>query len=98
VEVVDGYRAALALTAEVLPPGTVVPVPREILLELLGAVIAAPDSEPDRMLTAVEVAKVLGTTTRWVYSHANQLGGKRLSRRCVRFPESAIRRRMERRQ
>ncbi len=91
-------HAALLLTAQALPPGTAVPVVRETLIDILSANTApAPDS-PDRMLTAAEVGNLLGTTERWVYAHADQLGGKRLSRRCLRFAESAIRRRLERRQ
>ena len=89
--------AGLRELAASLPPGTAVPVPREWLLELLAS-NSPPISKPaERMLTAEEVAPLLNTTLRWVYSHANQLGGKRLSRRCLRFPESAIRRRIERR-
>ncbi len=86
--------------AESLPPGTAVPVPREWLLELLSADTAQTngDSAADRMLTAAQVGELLGTTDRWVYAHADKLGGKHLSRRCLRFPESAIRRRLERRQ
>jgi hypothetical protein len=91
------YRAALLVTAQALPPGCAVPVPREWLLELLEG-SPAPTAEAEKMLTAAEVGKLLGTEKRWVYNHANQLGVKRLSRRCLRFPESAIRRRLERRQ
>jgi hypothetical protein len=91
-------RAALLLTTQALPPGTAVPVVRETLLELLSAGAAPSPDSPDRMLTAAEVGELLSTTERWVYAHADQLGGKRLSRRCLRFPETAIRRRMERRQ
>jgi predicted DNA-binding transcriptional regulator AlpA len=50
----------------------------------------------DRVLTADQVAGLLGTTVRWVYAHASELGVRRLSRRCVRFSESAIRRRLAR--
>jgi predicted DNA-binding transcriptional regulator AlpA len=92
--VTPDYRAALLLTAQALPPGTALPVPREMLLELLTANAAYPALNPERMLTAEEVAKLLGTTDRWVYAHSDQLGGKHLSRRCLRFPESAIRRRI----
>lgn len=51
----------------------------------------------ERWLTAEEVAERLGVSVRWCYDHADQLGGKRLSRRCLRFPESAVRRYLERR-
>jgi len=49
------------------------------------------------MLTAAAVAQQLQTSARWVYDHADELGGKRLSRRCLRFPEEAVRRYVERR-
>jgi hypothetical protein len=100
------YRAALLVTAAALPAGSAVPVPREWLLELLSSspAPAPPDVLTERMLTAEEVAELLnipktekGKAPRWVYNHADQLGGKRLSRRCLRFPESAVRRYLERR-
>ena len=43
-----------------------------------------PNGEP--MLTPAAVAEQLGTSARWVYDHADELGGTRLSRRCLRFP------------
>ena len=55
----------------------------------------APTSEP--MLTPAAVAKRLGTSARWVYDHADELGGKRLSPRCLRFPDADVRRYLERR-
>ena len=55
----------------------------------------APTGEP--MLTPAAVAKQLGTSARWVYDHADELGGKRLSPRCLRFGEEAVRRYLERR-
>ena len=91
------YHAALLVTAQALPAGTAVPILRETLIELLRANGTAAPLPTERMLKVVAVAEMLGTTKRWVYAHANQLGGKRLSRRCLRFPESVIRRRMERR-
>ena len=51
----------------------------------------------EHMLTAAAVAQQLQTSARWVYDHAEELGGKRLSRRCLRFPEAGIRRYVERR-
>lgn len=51
----------------------------------------------EQLLTADEVAARLGVSPRWVYDHAHQLGGKRLSRRCVRFPAAGVRRYLERR-
>ena len=55
----------------------------------------ASDGEP--LLDAKAVAEQLGTSARWVYDHAEELGGKRLTRRCLRFPEAAVRRYVERR-
>lgn len=57
----------------------------------------AESAAPDRWLTAAQVAKLLETSQRWVYDHADELGAKRLSRRCVRFSEVAVRRHLERR-
>ena len=89
----NGHRAHLRALADALPPGSAVPVPREWLLELLAnSPVVSADTVPERWLTAVEVAELLSTPERWVYNHADQLGGKRLSRRCLRFPESGVRR------
>ncbi len=59
---------------------------------------AVPHEVPngETLLTAEAVAKQLGTSARWVYDHADDLGGKRLSPRCLRFPDSAVRRYVER--
>ena len=62
-----------------------------------GAPKVGGESNGEPMLTAEAVAKQLQTSARWVYDHADELGGKRLSRRCLRFPEAAIRRYVERR-
>lgn len=53
--------------------------------------------EADHLLDADAVAARLGTSVRWVYQHADQLGGRRLSRRCLRFSEPAVSRYLERR-
>ena len=55
----------------------------------------SPNGEP--LLSAAAVAEQLGTSARWVYDHADELGGKRLTRRCLRFPEGTVRRYVERR-
>ncbi len=50
-------------------------------------------SGKDRLLTAREAAAVLGVSARWIYDHADELPGtQRLSRRCLRFSENALRR------
>jgi hypothetical protein len=57
----------------------------------------ASDTQAARWLTAGEVAALLHVSERWAYDHAAELGGRRLSRRCVRFSEAAVRRHLERR-
>jgi Helix-turn-helix domain len=49
--------------------------------------------DKDKLLTPQEAAEILGQTVRWVYRHAKQWTfAKRLSRKCLRFPENALRR------
>jgi excisionase family DNA binding protein len=48
---------------------------------------------PDRLLTAVQAAAVLGVSKRWLYEHAGRLPfARRLSRRALRFSEAGLRR------
>ena len=54
-----------------------------------------PRSGKDRLLSAKEAAQVLGVSPRWIYDHADDLGGQRLTPRCLRFSESALRRWLE---
>ena len=94
--------ADLRRALELLPEGASLTLGREVLLAALGgngAAPSAPDPEPgaECLLTARDVAERLSTSARFVYDHQAQLGGKRLSRRCLRFPEAAVRRYMERR-
>lgn len=96
--VVADYREQLRALADALPAEGGVTIPVAWLRGLLAGSGQPSVPTVEKMLNAVEVSRLLGTTERWVYSHANQLGGKRLSRRCLRFPESGIRRRIERRQ
>ena len=44
----------------------------------------------DRHLTADEVADRLSVSSKWVYEHATDLGGVKLSNGCVRFPAQAL--------
>ncbi len=55
-----------------------------------------PRSGKDRLLSAKKAAELLGVSERWVYDHADEIGAQRLSQRCLRFSEKALRRRMER--
>jgi excisionase family DNA binding protein len=97
---IERYQITLETTVE----GTMAPTAAmlERFLEDLrtlptGDVAMSVAREPDRLLTPAEVAELLGTSVRWVYDHQTQLGGRRLSRRCLRFPEAAVRRYLERR-
>ena len=56
---------------------------------------ARPRPGKDRLLSAKEAAELLAVSTRWVYDHADDLGGQRLTPRCLRFSESALRRWLE---
>jgi hypothetical protein len=58
---------------------------------------APPPTGGEPLLTAAAVAQQLHTSTRWVYDHADELGGKRLTRRALRFPEGALARYLARR-
>jgi hypothetical protein len=40
-------------------------------------VVAAPIEQPGRVLNAAQVGRLLGRDRRWVYAHAEQLGGFR---------------------
>jgi predicted DNA-binding transcriptional regulator AlpA len=84
----------LKRAAELLPPGSLVTLSREALLAAIDEppVPTADEAsvESERLLTAEEVAERLGTSSRWVYDHADRLGVRRLSRRCVRFSSRAV--------
>jgi len=91
-------RLHLQALADALPADGAATVPVAWLRALLANRSATPVAEPtEHMLTAEEVADLLSTPKRWIYNHAHQLGGKHLSRRCLRFPESAVQRYLERR-
>ena len=48
--------------------------------------------EGDHFLTPEEAAKILGVTVPWLYRHAARLPfTRRLSRKCLRFSEAAVR-------
>ncbi len=54
-------------------------------------------AEPDRLLTAREVADRLRVKPWFVYAHRKALGGVSVSPRVTRFPESAVTRYLARR-
>lgn len=49
-----------------------------------------------RLLTAREVTERLGTSARWVYRHAKELGVVQLSEHKIRFSEAGVRRFLKR--
>jgi predicted DNA-binding transcriptional regulator AlpA len=82
----------LQRAAELLPTGATITLSREAILEALAGVSApAPVAlAPDVMLTAMQAAERLGVSKRWVYDHADKIGGRSLTARCVRFSSRAI--------
>jgi hypothetical protein len=88
---------------ELLPTGAALTLSREALLEALGGGATMPDIAPapaadvEEWLTAEQTAKLLNTSTRWVYDHSGELGARKLSRRCIRFSSRAVARRLARR-
>ena len=57
--------------------------------------VASTNGEP--MLTATELARQLNVSARYVYDHQDELGGKRVSPRLLRFPRAAVQRYLEQR-
>jgi len=102
-ELIDAYRRRAAEAAVVGASAPLASVYEAVVAELAplagenGAARSASSPPADRWLSASQVADLLGTSTRWVYDHAEQFGAKRLSRRCLRFSEAAVRRHLERR-
>jgi len=58
--------------------------------------LVAPVPGPDRLMTAEEVASRLCASVPFVYTHADELGGCRLSERMLRFRESDVERYVKR--
>jgi excisionase family DNA binding protein len=96
--VTSELAAGLRALAEALPAGTAVPVPRELLIELLAAPAAPTGAsangagKPDeQLLTVQEVAERFGLSEDWLYRHSKDVGGVKLGRKVLRFPPSAVR-------
>jgi hypothetical protein len=66
---------------------------------VVAVATAAPVAvEPeDTLLNAAQAAARLGVAERWVYDHAEQIGGRRLSLRCRRLSSAAVERFLKRR-
>lgn len=78
---------------DAMPSGASVTLPVSELrqwIEAEGPALPAVPESPEEWLTAEQVAERLGVTQRWCYDHAEALGARKLSRRCVRFSSRAI--------
>ena len=51
--------------------------------------VAAPEA-PDDLLAPQEAARMLGTTVRWVWRHARELGAVRVSKRRLRLSRRRV--------
>lgn len=88
-------RAALRIVAESLPAGTVIPVAREQLLELLGDVPTQSAPAATELLTVDQVAARLGVAPQTVRRRQRQLGAVKVGR-SVRFPQPGVERYLSR--
>ena len=102
----------LRRAAELLPPGATLTLTRESFLAAFNgngiggasrvqpietAVLPTGNTEPDRLLSAKEVAERMGTSKRWVYAHRRNLPfTKELPGGSIRFSERGLTRYMER--
>ena len=91
-------REQLLQAVELLPEGASVMLRREQLLDALRGPEPTP-SEPqpstsgDRLLTANQVAEVLGCSPRWVYDNADSLPfTRRIKSGMLRFSEKGLQR------
>jgi predicted DNA-binding transcriptional regulator AlpA len=86
---------SLRRAAEALPPEGSLVLPREALLEALGAEVPpeANNGGPDRLLTAKETAKLLGVSPKYIYEHADDYPfTRRLGKKTLRFSAQGIER------
>lgn len=66
------------------------------IAHLAARLLAAPNPEPDELLTPEQVAALLQTPLRYVYRHAKVLGAIRISKRKLRFKRAAVQRHLKR--
>ena len=92
-------RRARAVTLDDLLGQLADLVAERVAARLNGTGTAPPRaaSPPEVLLTPAQVAQRLGVSRRFVYAHREQLGGRALSRRALRFPEAALARYLARR-
>ena len=91
-------RERVLRVVELMPELPSVTLPRDLLLEALRGAEPTP-SEPqpstsgDRLLTANQVAEVLGCSPRWVYDNADSLPfTRRIKPGMLRFSEKGLQR------
>ena len=91
-------REQLLQAIELLPEGASVMLRREQLLDALNGPEPTPsETQPstsgDRLLTANQVAEVLGCSPRWVYDNADSLPfTRRIKPGMLRFSEKGLQR------
>ena len=99
-ELLATYRRRAVEAAAVQATAPVAAIYGAVLEELAplanGTGTPAP-APPERLLTPAEAAARLGVGRRFVYAHRAELGGRALSRRALRFPETALARYLARR-
>lgn len=87
-------RPHLRVLAEALPAGTAIPVPREVLLDLLGGVMpernGTNNESQDRLLTVREVATRLHLSREMVYRRARHWPFTRRIGRTLRFSTAGL--------
>ena len=77
-----------------IPPALIPAAIARLAARQMDAPPAAPEPA-DELLTPEEVAAILKSDRRFVYRHARELGGVRLSRRKLRFSAARVRRYVE---
>jgi hypothetical protein len=56
----------------------------------LSARLLTPVNAADDLLSAEQAAKLLKASRRWLYAHADELGGVRMSRKKILFPRRTV--------
>lgn len=79
-----------SIPVETIPAVIIQLAARLAAAQRVGALDKAEPSPPDRWLTADEAAKLLNVTPRWLYRRRLPFA-KRLSKKCLRFSESGLR-------
>lgn len=87
------HQIAALLASLASEQARLVAVQGVLMTRLITSQSAPTDESVDQLLTAEEVAKALGVTTRWVQRRARRLPfARRLSAHAVRYSESGLKR------